>query len=92
MRRDRLALFGGLALDDRRAEDEIGDDAERRRAARALEAWTQQHGGRCWVTTRKHDALTLVDRFTTFELSPFEPSQIHEYLVRRRDPRAAMWL
>ena len=72
--------------------DEIGDDAERRRAARALEAWTQQHGGRCWVTTRKHDALTLVDRFTPFELPPFEPRQIHEYLVRRRDPRAAMWL
>jgi hypothetical protein len=72
--------------------DEIGDDADRRRVARALEAWTQRHGGRCWVTTRKHDALTLVDRFAPFELVPFGPDEIHEYLLRRRDPRANAWL
>ena len=72
--------------------DEIGDDGDRRRAARALEAWTQRHGGRCWVTTRKHDALTLVDRFAPFELAPFGPDEIREYLLRRRDPRAEAWL
>lgn len=67
--------------------DEVSDDPTRRRIARSFEAWTRQHTSRCWVTTRKHGALTLADHFGAFEVVPFGWAEIREYLIRREAPR-----
>lgn len=34
--------------------DEVGDPGTRLRVVRAIEAWTREYPGRCWVTTRNN--------------------------------------
>lgn len=61
--------------------DEIPRDADRRRAARAIEAWARS--GRCWVSVRAGFEPALAGPFVHFRIEPFNADEVAEYLERR---------
>jgi hypothetical protein len=61
--------------------DEIPRDADRRRAARAIEAWATT--GRCWVSVRTAFEPALIEPFVRYRLEPFDDAEVSQYLERR---------
>lgn len=61
--------------------DEIPRDADRRRAARAIEAWARS--GRCWVSVRAGFEPALAGPFARYRIEPFDADEVAEYLERR---------